>query len=140
MMGRQSAQEDLFYEFRLEDHVPDDHMLRRLDAVLNFDRVRSALADRYSPTGRPSVDPELMLRMLLIGSPIGALAMQRGTSESCLSLVLPRDFKDLCKRVKITGVRCSPHTLRHTFAVGYPCRRETVLSVPDSLSQKHQDH
>ena len=36
MMGRQSAQEDLFYEFRLEDHVPDDHMLRRLDAVLNL--------------------------------------------------------------------------------------------------------
>jgi hypothetical protein len=40
-MRRQSAQEDLFYEFRLEGHVPDDYMLRRLDAVPNFDRVRS---------------------------------------------------------------------------------------------------
>jgi hypothetical protein len=37
MMGRQSAQEDLFYEFRLEDHVPGDHLLRQIDAVLNFD-------------------------------------------------------------------------------------------------------
>src|SRR5579862_3499413 len=46
-------------------------MLRRLDAVLNFDRVRSALADHYSPTGRPSIDPELMLRMLLIGYAYG---------------------------------------------------------------------
>jgi transposase len=65
-MGRQSAQEDLFYEFRLEAHVPGDHLLRQLDAVLNFDRVRSSLAGLYSPTGRPSIDPELMLRMLLI--------------------------------------------------------------------------
>ncbi len=71
MMGRQSAQEDLFYEFRLEGHVPADHTLRRLDAVLNFDRVRSALVGHYSPTGRPSIDPELMLRMLLIGYAYG---------------------------------------------------------------------
>jgi transposase len=67
MMGRQSAQENLFYSFRLEDHIPGDHMLRRIDAVLNFGCVRTALADRYSPMGRPSIDPELMLRMLLIG-------------------------------------------------------------------------
>ena len=40
-MGRQSAQEELFYQFRLEDHVPVDHMLRRIDAVLNFDGVRT---------------------------------------------------------------------------------------------------
>jgi transposase len=71
MMGRQSAQEDLFYEFRLEDDVPDEHLLRRLDAVLNFDRVRSALAGHYSPTGEPSIDPELTLRMLLIGYAYG---------------------------------------------------------------------
>jgi transposase len=67
MMGRQSAQEELFYRFRLEDHVPGNHPLRQIDAVLNFERVRSALAGHYSATGRPSIDPELMLRMLLIG-------------------------------------------------------------------------
>jgi hypothetical protein len=46
MMGRQSAQEQLFYEFRLEDHIPHDHLLRQIDAVLRFDRVRSLLTDR----------------------------------------------------------------------------------------------
>jgi transposase len=65
MMGRQSTQEDLFYMFRLEDHVPCGHLLRQLDAVLNFDWVRSTLASHYSSTGRPSIDPELMLRMLV---------------------------------------------------------------------------
>jgi transposase len=71
MMGRQRAQEQLFYQFRLEDHVPPDHLLRQLDTVLSFDRARSALADHYSHIGRPSVDPELMLRMLLIGYAYG---------------------------------------------------------------------
>ena len=88
MMGRQSAaQEDLFYEFRLEGHVPADHMLRRLDKVLQtFDRVRSALADHYSPTGRPSIDPELMLRMLLIGYAYGIRSERLLCSEVHLNL------------------------------------------------------
>ncbi len=67
MMGRQSAQEESVLQFRLEAHVPGDHLLRQIDAVLNFDGVRTSLAGLYSPTGRPSIDPELMLRMLLIG-------------------------------------------------------------------------
>jgi transposase len=71
MIGRQSGQEQLFYGFRLEDYVPADHMLRQIDGVLNFDRVRAALAGRYSAIGRPSIDPELMLRMLLIGYSYG---------------------------------------------------------------------
>jgi len=49
MMGRQNAPEKLFYQFRLEDHVPADHPLRQLDAVLNFDQVRTVLAEHYSP-------------------------------------------------------------------------------------------
>ena len=57
MMERQDAQEQLFYSFRLEDHVPGDHLLRQLDEVLNFDKVREALADHYSATGRPSSIP-----------------------------------------------------------------------------------
>jgi len=54
MMGRQKAQEKLFYQFRLEDHIPSDHPLRQLDAVLNFDQARTVLAGHYSPLGRPS--------------------------------------------------------------------------------------
>ena len=86
MMGRQSAQEQLFYEFRLEDHVPEDHLLRQLDRVLKFDRVRSVLADRYSSTGRPSIDPELMLRMLLIGYAYGIRSERRLCAEVHLNL------------------------------------------------------
>jgi len=85
-MGRQSVQEQLFYKFRLEDHVPSDHLLRQLDAVLNFDRVRSFLADYYSSTGRPSIDPELMLRMLLIGYAYGIRSERRLCGEVHLNL------------------------------------------------------
>ena len=67
MMGRQVAQGALFYGFRLDDHVPADHLLRRIDALFDFGFVRDALAASYSTTGRPSIDPELMLRMLLVG-------------------------------------------------------------------------
>ena len=53
MMGKQSAPEELFYRFRLEDHVPADHQLRLLDAVLNFDRVRAVLADTTAIRAAP---------------------------------------------------------------------------------------
>ncbi len=68
MMGpRQEAQGALFYEFSLEDHVPADHLLRSVDRFVDLSSIRSRLAPYYSTTGRPSVDPELMIRMLLIG-------------------------------------------------------------------------
>ena len=68
MLGEQVGQQDrLFYEFDLEDRVPSDHLLRRLDAVLDLSWLRAELAPFYSHTGRPSVDPELMIRMLLVG-------------------------------------------------------------------------
>jgi len=68
MMGpRQEAQSALFYEFCLDDHVPADHMLRSIDRFVDLDRVRQHLASFYSSTGRPSIDPELMIRMLLVG-------------------------------------------------------------------------
>jgi len=86
MMGKQNAPEELFYKFRLEDHVPPDHPLRTLDAVLNFDRVRTVLADHYSHTGRPSVDPELMLRMLLVGYAYGIRSERQLCSEVHVNL------------------------------------------------------
>ncbi len=68
MMGeRLVMQESLFYEFRLEDHVPSDHLLRRIDRFVDCSGLRQHLAGYYSTTGRPSVDPELMIRMRLIG-------------------------------------------------------------------------
>ncbi len=68
MMGEQLGRQDrLFYEFCLEDVVPADHLLRRIDAVLDLSWLRDELAPFYSHTGCPSVDPELMIRMLLVG-------------------------------------------------------------------------
>ena len=68
MMGRlEPGQERLFYNFRLEDQVPGNHLVRKLDALLDFETIRKQLEPFYSEIGRPSVDPELMIRMLLIG-------------------------------------------------------------------------
>ncbi len=67
MMGRQEVQEALFYRLRIEDHVSDDHLLRRIDWLLDFSVIRHELEALYSHSGRPSVDPELMIELLLIG-------------------------------------------------------------------------
>jgi transposase len=68
MMGeRQACQDRLFYEFDLEDVVPIDHILRRIDEVLDLPWLRRELQPYYNRTGRPSICPELMVRMLIIG-------------------------------------------------------------------------
>lgn len=67
MMGEQAAPEQLFYDFCLEDHVPADHMLRQIDRFLDLGSVRGELKPFYSHIGRPSIDPELMIRMLIVG-------------------------------------------------------------------------
>ncbi|MCY4334981.1 MAG: hypothetical protein OXC60_09955, partial [Litoreibacter sp.] len=62
MMGpRQEAQAALFYEFSLEDHIPQDHLLRSIDRFVDLSSIRAHLSDFYSHTGRPSVDPELLI-------------------------------------------------------------------------------
>jgi transposase len=67
MMGQCACSEALFYYFRLEDQVPENHLLRLIDKHISFEFVRQQLKDSYSEAGRPSVDPELLLRILLIG-------------------------------------------------------------------------
>lgn len=68
MMGqRPDAQDKLFYSFNLDDPVPQDHLLRGIDHVLDLRELRAQLAPFYSHTGRPSTDPELILRMLIVG-------------------------------------------------------------------------
>lgn len=67
MMGRQAAPEQLFYDFRLDDHVPGNHLLRQIDVFVGLEDIRQELQPFYSQIGRPPVDPELMIRMLLIG-------------------------------------------------------------------------
>jgi len=67
MMGQPDRSEALFYYFRLEDQVPETPLLRLIDKHISFEFVRRQLKDSYSETGRPSIDPELLLRILLIG-------------------------------------------------------------------------
>jgi transposase len=87
MMGhRQVEQATLFYEFSLEKHVPADHLLRSIDRFVELDEVRRDLAPFYSSTGRPSVDPELMIRMLIIGYCFGLRSERRLCEEVHLNL------------------------------------------------------
>ena len=68
MMGRlKSDQGQLFYEFHLSEAVPEDHLVRKIDAALDLSWLRGELAPHYSSMGRPSIDPELMIRMLVVG-------------------------------------------------------------------------
>ncbi len=94
MMGeRQVDQGALFYEFSLERHVPVDHLLRAMDHFVDLGDVRAHMAPFYSATGRPSVDPELLIRMLLIGYCYGIRSERRLCEEvhleSGISVVLP---------------------------------------------------
>lgn len=87
MMGpRQEAQAALFYEFSLEEHVPPDHLLRSIDRFVDLSSIRAHLADFYSHTGRPSVDPELLIRMLLVGYCLGIRSERRLCEEVHLNL------------------------------------------------------
>jgi transposase len=87
MMGeRMMMQDSLFYEFRLEQHVPADHLLRTIDRFVDLSGLRRHLADFYSTTGRPSVDPELMIRMLIVGYCYGIRSERRLCEEVHLNL------------------------------------------------------
>jgi len=67
MMGQRSQKESLCYYFRLEDQIPETHLLRLIDRSVDFSFVRDRLTRFYSATGRPSIDPEVLLRLLLVG-------------------------------------------------------------------------
>jgi transposase len=67
MMGRLRHEQKLFYSFCLEEVVPEDHLVRKVAAVLDLSWVHAELEPHYCQTGRPSIDPELMIRMLIIG-------------------------------------------------------------------------
>jgi transposase len=87
MMGeRQVDQGSLFYEFSLERHVPADHLLRAIDRFVDLGDLRARLAPFYSSMGRPSIDPELLIRMLLIGYCHGIRSERRLCEEVHLNL------------------------------------------------------
>jgi transposase len=87
MMGhRQDEQAALFYGFSLEKHIPADHLLRSIDRFVELGELRRELARFYSCIGRPSIDPELMIRMLIIGYCFGIRSERRLCEEVHLNL------------------------------------------------------
>jgi transposase len=87
MMGQlPAAQNALFYDFCLERHIPPNHLLRHIGQFLDFDSIRLHLEPFYSSTGRPSIDPELMIRMLLVGFCYGIRSERRLYDEVSFNL------------------------------------------------------
>jgi Transposase domain (DUF772) len=83
MMGRlKSDQGQLFYEFHLGDAVPEDHLVRKIDTTLDLPWPRSELAPHYPSMGRPSIDPELMIRMLVVGYVFAIRSERSSTGEA----------------------------------------------------------
>src|ERR1035438_9935545 len=87
MMGQQPRTDSLFYYFRLEDQIPEDHLLRLIDRHVDLSFVRERLRSLYSSTGRPSIDPEVLLRLLLVGYLYGITSERRLFEEARMHLV-----------------------------------------------------
>jgi transposase len=81
MMGQQTSTGSLFYYFRLEDQIPESHLLRLIDRHVDLSFVRGRLKNSYSSTGRPSIDPEVLLRLLLVGYLYGIASERRLLEE-----------------------------------------------------------
>jgi transposase len=87
MMGQQvDEQKQLFYSFNLDHHVPSDHLLRGIDQFLDLSELRAHLVSFYSHTGRPSIDPQLLIRMLIVGYCFGIRSERRLCEEVHLNL------------------------------------------------------
>ncbi len=108
--GHHSRSESLFYYFRIEDQVPENHLLRLVDRYVSFDFVRTKLKDSYSDTGRPSIDPELLLRILLIGYLYGITSERKLVEELRMHLAW-RWFTGLGFDEKFRITRPSPRTV-----------------------------
>jgi transposase len=87
MMGERHVEQGAqFFEFSLERHVPAGHLLRAIDRFVDLGDLRARLSPFYSETGRPSVDPELLIRMLLVGYCYGIRSERRLCEEVHLNL------------------------------------------------------
>jgi transposase len=94
MMGRkQQGQGQFFYSFNLDEVVPPDHLVRQINDVLDLDWVHKELAPYYSHTGRPSIDPVLMIRMLIVGY---AFAI-RSERQLCSEVQVNLAYRWFCK-------------------------------------------
>ena len=121
MMGqRQVGQGQFFYAFDLNKVVPAGHLVRQIDGVLDLDWVHNELAPYYSHTGRPSIDPVLMIRMLIVGYVFALRSERRLCSEVRVNLAY-RWFCKLGIEDDIPIIRCSAVPGMSAFARAMPC-------------------
>ncbi len=129
MLGQRTRSESLFYYFRIEDHIPEDHLLRLIDRHIDFGFVRETLKASYSHTGRPSIDPEVLLRILLIGycteSPVNAVWSR---TSGCIWLI-----DGLLGWASTKMFRITRHSPRIGTAV-FGSRRSSSISSSESSS------
>jgi len=106
MMSQSQKTESLFYYFQLDDHIPENHLLRLIDRYVDFSFVRERLKESYSQVGRPSIDPQVLLRLLLSVISMGSPANAQGpVSTSSLGQhvifpllrLVPRAAKAACR-------------------------------------------
>jgi transposase len=112
MMGRQRRDQGrLFYEFRLEDRIPENHLLRRMNVFVTvaLADLHKELKPHYSDIGRPSIDPELMIRMLIVGYCYGIRSERKLTQEVELHLAY-RWFASSISTTRSRTTRRSPRT------------------------------
>ena len=95
MMGTQAVPAQLFYDFCLDHHIPADHLLRSIDGFLDLEELRAKLKPYYSTMGRPSIDPELMIRRLIIGYSMGIRSERRLCEEVYLNLA----YRWFCRKI-----------------------------------------
>jgi hypothetical protein len=111
MMGRQrGGQKPLFYSFNLDDHVPPDHLLRGIDQFLDLSELHQHLAPYYSHTVRPSIDPQLLIRILIVGYCFGI----RSERQLCEEVHLNLAYRWFCR----LGLEDQCRTTRRSPRIG----------------------
>jgi transposase len=133
MMGqREGGQGQFFYAFDLDKVVPPDHLVRQFDGFLDLGWVNKEPAPYYSHTGRPSIDPALILRMLIVGYVFAIRSERRICAEVQVNLA----YRWFCKlgiaRMGYPTIRCSAVSGMSAFAratryAGSPGRRRGIF-------------
>ena len=141
MMGRQTGdQTSLFYEFRLDDRIPKDHLLRRINLFLTsvLDGMHEQLASYYSEIGRPSIDPELMVWMLIVGYCYGLRSERKLTQEVELHLAY-RWFCMLDLNDKVPHHSTFSENRLHRFRQSDVFRRISAKAISSSETSSLSD-
>ena len=86
MQGKKKYEDKIYYNINLDSMVPDDHLLKKLDKLVSFDFVRDSTKSYYSHTGKPSIDPVVLLKMLMVGYLFDIRSERRLVDEISLNL------------------------------------------------------